>query len=452
MGRSLKFERKDFARAADGLTVALVASLPWSTSATSILAVLLLVALLPTLDMTSMWRVLATPAGGLPTLLVVLGVVGMLWAGVPWADRFNGATPYLKLLFIPLLLHHFSRSGRGDHVLLGFLASCIVLMIVSWMLLQWPTMPWPVAIKAFGVPVKDYISQGAMFTICLFAIMRFVVDAWRDGRRGPAVALGALALLFLANVFYVATSRTSLVVIPILMFVFGYRQARWKGGIGLVTACLLLAAAAWPSASFLRTRVTTLTAEVQTYESNTSANTSVNPGANTSANVSTDAVPNPSTNAAPPPAAPTSAGLRLEFWQQSLNFIRTAPVFGHGTGTIGAQFRTAAEARAGLTASTNPHNQIFATGIQLGLVGILLLLAMWLAHLMLFRSHSFAALVGLIVVIQNVISCLFNSHLFDFTQGWAYVIGVGIAGGVVMKELAVTKPTLAATSSANPVR
>jgi O-antigen ligase len=38
------------------------------------------------------------------------------------------------------------------------------------------------------------------------------------------------------------------------------------------------------------------------------------------------------------------------------------------------------------------------------------------------------------VVIENVVSSLFNSHLFDFTQGWLYVFGVGVAGGVVLRE------------------
>ena len=35
------------------------------------------------------------------------------------------------------------------------------------------------------------------------------------------------------------------------------------------------------------------------------------------------------------------------------------------------------------------------------------------------------------VVVQNIISSLFNSHLFDFTQGWIYVFGVGVAGGLI---------------------
>jgi O-antigen ligase len=36
------------------------------------------------------------------------------------------------------------------------------------------------------------------------------------------------------------------------------------------------------------------------------------------------------------------------------------------------------------------------------------------------------------VVVQNVLSSLFNSHLFDFHEGWIYVLGVGIAGGMTL--------------------
>ena len=35
----------------------------------------------------------------------------------------------------------------------------------------------------------------------------------------------------------------------------------------------------------------------------------------------------------------------------------------------------------------------------------------------------------MIIVVQNIVSSLFNSHLFDFSQGWLYVFGVGAAGG-----------------------
>ncbi len=44
-------------------------------------------------------------------------------------------------------------------------------------------------------------------------------------------------------------------------------------------------------------------------------------------------------------------------------------------------------------------------------------------------AAALVAWFGLVVVVQNIIGSLFNSHLFDFTQGWAYVFGVGVAAG-----------------------
>ena len=44
------------------------------------------------------------------------------------------------------------------------------------------------------------------------------------------------------------------------------------------------------------------------------------------------------------------------------------------------------------------------------------------------------AWIGLLVVVQNIFTSLFNSHLFDFNEGWMYVLGVGIAGGMVLRK------------------
>ena len=62
---------------------------------------------------------------------------------------------------------------------------------------------------------------------------------------------------------------------------------------------------------------------------------------------------------------------------------------------------------------------------------------MWAAHIILFfRGEGLVAWIGLVVVTQNVVGSLFNSHIFDFVQGWVYVVGVGVAGGMVLWEQA----------------
>ena len=40
------------------------------------------------------------------------------------------------------------------------------------------------------------------------------------------------------------------------------------------------------------------------------------------------------------------------------------------------------------------------------------------------------------VVVQNMLTSLLNSHLFDFHEGWMYVLGVGVAGGMVLRARA----------------
>jgi O-antigen ligase len=131
----------------------------------------------------------------------------------------------------------------------------------------------------------------------------------------------------------------------------------------------------------------------------------------------------------------TSMGLRLEFWQKSLRFFAEAPVLGHGTGSTQGLFEQAAIGRAGAGAEVvaNPHNQTLHVAVQWGALGVIVLYAMWLSHLLLFRGDGLMPWIGLMVVVQNFFTSLFNSHIFDFNEGWMYVLGVGIAGGTILK-------------------
>jgi O-antigen ligase len=47
------------------------------------------------------------------------------------------------------------------------------------------------------------------------------------------------------------------------------------------------------------------------------------------------------------------------------------------------------------------------------------------------RGDGLMASIGLLVVVQNIFTSLFNSHLFDFHEGWMYV---GVAGGTALRR------------------
>jgi O-antigen ligase len=395
------FDRLRWVRVADWLALGVAVTLPWSTSATAVLIALWLVVILATLDVGMLRRELAMAAAFLPVLLWLLAAVGMLWADVSWAERFAGLGKFHRLLVIPLLLMHFRRSERGIWVLYGFFASTVILMLASWGLALIPGLPWRG--KEFGVPAKDYIFQSTNFLICAFALLGFACAELRAQYRRTAIGLVALAALFLANIFFVVSSRTALLVAPVLLLLLGWRELRWKGLLGTAVLGSVLGLTVWSTSPYLRERMARSVDEFQAFRIHDATN---------------------------------STALHLEFLKKSLSFVEAAPVIGHGTGSIPEEFRQSAVGQVGVASelSQNPHNQIFAVAIQLGVVGAIVLVAMWVAHLLLFRSGGLTAWIGLIVVVQNVVSSAFNSHLFDFTAGWVYVFGVGVAGGMMLRR------------------
>ena len=386
---------------ADWLVVATVASLPWSTSATSILMVAALIAML-TFVKPDTWRAsVPSPSFYLPTLLVALGVIGMAWADVSWADRWHGVTSFFKLLAIPVFIAYFRTSKAGKRAFATYAWSCVVLLLASYATALFPHSNLQFS-NDFGVPVKNAATQSGEFVTCLFGLLYLAYDAFLARRWPWLIALAAVMTAMLVNIMFVATGRTALVMVPVLLALFAVKKLSARGVAILAVAAVAVGAVAWTSSSYLRTRVSDVVKEVQTF--------------------------NPETRR-------SSSGERIEFAKKSLGFIAEAPVFGHGTGTIHTLFtRSVGPAGSAEAATTNPHNQTLAVGIQIGLIGMAALWAMWAAHFLLFRGEGLAAWVGSIIVVQNFVGSLFNSHLFDFLQGWVYVVGVGIAGGMMLRR------------------
>jgi O-antigen ligase len=394
--------RAGWLRAADWFALAVAVTLPWSTTATGIFIALWLITILPAMEFGMLRRELTRAAGFLPVALWVLAAIGMLWADVTWAERLAGLGKFHRLLLIPVLLAHFRVSERGIYVVYGFFSSVLLLLIVSWGLAVIPGLPWR-GMHQPGVPAKDYIFQSTDFLICAFALLGYAVVEGRARRWRLTLVLIILSGLFLANIFFVISSRTSFVVAPVLLLLFGWRQFGWRGFVGAGLIAVLLGVGIWFGSPYVRERIDTSLIELRYYrESNTLSSTA----------------------------------LHLEFLRKSVLFIEAAPIIGHGTGSIGEEFRNAALGQTGASAELvqNPHNQIFAVAIQLGIIGAALLLAMWAAHLILFAREGLIAWMGLVLVTENIVSSLFNSHLFDFTSGWLYVFGVGVLGGMVLRE------------------
>ena len=196
-GRSVVTIR--LARSADAFAIGAATALPWSNTATSILIVLWLIALVPTLNLAEVRREIATPTGGLPILLFALGLLGMAWANASWPERLGGFNSFIKFLLLPLFLVQFRRSNRGIWVMVGYLASCTVLLVVSSILVVWPG---GAITENFGVVTNSAGAQCGEFAICSLALLFVSIEMFRRGRRRLGTGALALALWFPRQHFF----------------------------------------------------------------------------------------------------------------------------------------------------------------------------------------------------------------------------------------------------------
>jgi len=388
----------------DIFAVLTAASLPWSTSLTGIFNALMLLCMVPFLDVRAFLQSLKRPICMAPIALVLLALVGTLWSDATWGARFYAVNPTAKLLVLPVLLYHFERSQRGHWTFIAFLVSCALLSVMSWLVAFYPNLALKVDPPERGIFVKNYIDQSQEFALCAVALAYPIVTLLRERRYWFAGLLTALALSFFVNMVFVVVSRTALVTIPIMFGVFALLHLKWRS-IALIFAALLAGAVlAWQTSPQLRSTAERFGSDYTRYAER---------------------------------GEPSSLGLRLEFWRKSLGFFAQAPIMGHGTGSTRGLFERVATPSGQYQASAevigNPHNQTLNVAVQWGAIGIGVLYAIWILHLLLFRGDGLVKWIGLLVVVQNVFTSLFNSHLFDFHEGWMYVIGVGVAGGMVIR-------------------
>lgn len=385
----------------ENFAIIAAAVLPWSTSIAGIFALAFLLAFLTTAKWPAFFRSLKHPASMAALAVCLVALLGLLWAtDIPWSERLRGLTPIGKFLGIPLLIYYFGHSARRRYIFFAFAASCTVLMLYSWIVLVFPALAIHYKSDQPGIPVKNYIDQSQGFAFCVFALAAIAIEAYRKQQRAVAITAATIAAALAANLVFVNVARTALVYSPVIAAMFAYRYLSGKHfWIALVTLVLAVAGL-WAVSPNLQQKTSAVFAEYKVRMTD---------------------------------RGPSSVGERLEYWNKSIRFIEAAPVLGHGTGSTKTLFQRDAVGKTGLSAlvTGNPHNQTLLFAIQWGLVGCLALFAMWMTHLWIFRGGGLVAWIGLVGVVQNILSSLFNSHLSDFYQGWLYVLVVGIAASAL---------------------
>ena len=389
-------------RARQFTAVATAFTLPLSTSGQAIAVSIFAVLTILSLDRVLLNDVIRRPAVWLPVLLVALIFIGVLWSKLPLDQAIKWVGPYAKLLLIPLAMAATFSQRQLIEISLGFLAACLILLTLSWTSFLWPSGPWT-WFASPGVPVKDNAVQSECFALCAFGLALMAIRFGKTAQPKLMLGCAVLGLLFFADLFLIFLSKTGVLVAMSLLGVLATQLGNWRRAAMLAATAVLIGIAVSLVSMSAQRRITEITSDLRAND------------------ITQESV---------------STASRRDFWQKAYVFVKQSPVFGHGTGSIRPLYQEM-EASAPSPygqAVADPHNQILHTVLQVGLVGGLILIAMWTAHFRLFWARDTASLIGLAVVLQNIVGSMFNSHLSQVTQGMLYCLAVGLIGSLALSR------------------
>lgn len=371
--------------------IALAVSIPVSTALDNVFLAVTLAAwalsgrIVETIKLTLKNKVLWCP-------IILFGALalGTLYGATPLREAFSHLWKYADLLFIPLFALAFRESDTRVKALHAFAITLAVIIVLSC-LLRLGILPRLPLFASDGVSPTVFKLKVTHSFLVAFSAFLF---AWL-GRNtaNPRLRLVwyGFALLAAINVLFVVKGATGYVVLIALFLLWGAERISQRNAkraillmAGIATALILI-----PSPFQERLKLTQK--EIQLWRADT------------------------------PAAISTSAGLRMEFYKNTLDIIAADPLTGVGTGGFPQAYAQQVK-YSDRFQTHNPHNEFLNVAAQIGIIGMLVLMAMfWLQ----WRSAPKLATpmeqsLARALVLTLVCGCMVNSLLLDHTEGLFY--------------------------------
>jgi len=369
--------------------------LPISTALDNIAAGMLLLVWLFSGDWPARWqRLRSNPATYAVAGLLILATVGMAWSLGSTKETLRYFEKYAALILALCLFSLPLNSAFRQRALSGFVLAVVVTVAVSFGFKFGVVPPswFPGRSPANPVMFKLQITHG--FFVAIGAYM-LLIRALNETDRRWQIGFGLAAILTAANVLVVG-GRTGYVVLAVLLCYLFIQRFRGRGLLlsVAVMGVVILIAQQFPESTAMR-RIDTAVDEFQAWKAEKAESET------------------------------TSIGIRMQLAMTSLRLIAEHPFLGVGTGGFDVAYREAIP--EGSLITRNPHNQYLLTAVQLGLVGLGALLALFVV-----LWHSTGQLSGVErqqargVLLAYLVGNLFNSFLYDHSEARFFAWAVGL--------------------------
>ena len=326
----------------------------------------------------------------------------MAWTSGSQVEAANSLSKYGKLLIIPVFCALIKSRKEALFALASFSVAQLFLVVSAWMLFIKMPVPW--ALSQFSlshnVVFSSYLDESLMSAV--FAAVSWHLRDLIPGKYGRYFAIAAL-LLALGHVFFLLQGRSAHVVAILLMTLAITWQLPRKYRIVVVVVPFFLVTLLYLSSPKVQTRLDSLKKEVQTF--------SFKQGVDVNSS--------------------NSSGIRLHFWHRAVQSISENPVVGSGAGSWSNEFnrleRIDNSAHTDIQPLGNPHQEYLLWGVQLGVPGILLLLALMISILKdTLAMDTQTARATQSALLALAIACLFNSSLYDAQIGDFFCVILGL--------------------------
>ena len=374
-------------------------TLPISTAADNILLYLALTIFLLGGDYRNKLRAITGNPVAVATLLLVCGLLlGGFYGDAAWNDVQHYWRKYAPLLSIPLLILIFEDKRSREYALTGFMLAMALTLFLSCIIATgwFANSGWFQGTMDNPFVFKLHLTQNIFMAFFAYALALKAKNSVSPGWR---IAYGAIALLAIYNVLFMVQGRTGYLVLAVLLMYFCFRLLHWKGLVLAVVAILGVANVGYIASTTMRERLDLVKDETAVWK--------------------------------PGHGATSSSGLRMDYYTNSLKIIRDHPILGVGTGGFALAYTEKIKGTQSAP-SNNPHNQYLLITVQLGIVGLLLLLYLfvqqWRTAAWLPTAFEQDMARGVLLTIMS--GSLLNSLLLDHAEAmfFAWMSGVLFAG------------------------
>jgi O-antigen ligase len=367
-------------------------SIPISTALDNVLVAALLLLWIGSGRYGEKWAALrANPLVLFSCGLFLLHLAGSLYSAGGGKDVLHALDKASVILLIPVLISLAPAQDFRDRALYAFMAAILLTLVLSFLLWMGIVPGGGEGSIIKGVKVdptvfKKHITHG---TLMAFGALVFALMAHSAVRPAAKALLALVAALAAFNVFFMVHGRTGQLALIALVLYFFLSRLRWRGVLAAAIAGMAIAGMVFfaPSSS-LHKRVKATIVEIEDWQTGKPAK---------------------------------AANMRPESWGNSLEIVKRNPLIGVGAGGFAAAYAKQVEGTS-MKPIRQPENQYLLTTVELGIVGLAALLALFAVQWNLASRLATRADTDLArgLVITMAVGCLFNSFLLDHTEALFY--------------------------------